>query len=122
MELMIYIHFWVLFLRMVALNTQQHLKEDLLILPHSFTFFISSFFLVFLSKLSCTERGHVCNLYRIFYTLSFCNLMFYIVSEICIGRRFSEDCFCCYSQQLISTNQSLIPYNILKRAPETHNL
>ena len=38
--------------------------------------------------------------------------MYCIVSEICTGGRFSEDCFYCYSQQIISavTNESLIPY------------
>ena len=48
-----------------------------------------------------------------------------MVSEICIGGRFLEDCFYCYSQQIISAivNESLIPYKkLIKRAPETQNL
>ena len=50
--------------------------------------------------------------------------MYYIVSEICIGcigRCFLEDCFYRYCQQIISAvaNESLIPYNLIKRRPET---
>ena len=46
-------------------------------------------------------------------------LMYYIESDICIGGRFLEDCFYCYSQQIIYavTNESLIPYNLIKKAP-----
>ena len=48
--------------------------------------------------------------------------MFYIVSEICIGGRFLEKYF--YSQKTVSTvaNESLIHYNLRKRASETQNL
>ena len=48
----------------------------------------------------------------------FCYVMYYIVPEKCIGERFLEDCFYCYSQEIISTvaNQSLIPYNLIRRA------
>ena len=40
--------------------------------------------------------------------------MYCLVSEIYIGRRLLEDCFYCYSQQIISTadKESLIPYNL----------
>ena len=50
--------------------------------------------------------------------------MYYIVSEICIGGRFLEDCFYCYSQQIVSAlaNESLITYKLIKRAPETKKL
>ena len=43
------------------------------------------------------------------------------MSEIGIIGSFSEDCLSWYSQQIISsvTNDSLIPYNFIKRAPET---
>ena len=49
--------------------------------------------------------------------------MCYIVSEICIGRRFTEECFYCYSQQIIPivAKESLISHNLTKRAPEIHN-
>ena len=45
--------------------------------------------------------------------------MYYIVSKICLGGHFLENCFYCYSQQIISTvaNEPLIPYNLTKRAP-----
>ena len=70
------------------------------------------------------KKHHVCNLYRISYILSFCYIMYDIVSEICIGGRFLEDYFYCYSQELISAIaiESLIPYNFIKRVPEKQNL
>ena len=47
--------------------------------------------------------------------------MYYTVSKICIAGCFLEDCFYCYSQQIISAvaNESLIPYNLVKRAKQT---
>ena len=50
--------------------------------------------------------------------------MYCIVLEICIDGPFPEDYFYCYSQQIISVvaNESLIPYNLTKRAPEIQNL
>ena len=52
------------------------------------------------------------------------SIVFAIVSEICIDGCFLEDCFYCYSRHMISSvaNESQIPYNIMKRAPETQNL
>ena len=54
-------------------------------------------------------------LYHISYNLSFCYVMNYIVLEICIGGRFLEDYFYCYSQQILSAvaNGPLIPYNFI---------
>ena len=48
----------------------------------------------------------------------------YKVSELCIGGTFYEDCFCWYSQQIVSavTDEFLIPCNLIKRAPEKQNL
>ena len=45
--------------------------------------------------------------------------MYYIVSEIYSGRRFLKDG--CYSQQIVSAvaKESLIPYNLTQRVPET---
>ena len=90
--------------RMLTWNTQPYLKEDLLILSGYFKLFsvivhvsIKPFF-----KLWCTDNHHVYNLYRIFYTLIFDYVMSYIMSEICIGRRFLEDCFYCYALWIIS--------------------
>ena len=66
--------------RMITLNTQQHLKKDLLILPRYFTFFISSFSLLLsLLKLSCTKKHGVYNQYRISYTFSFCYVMYNVM-------------------------------------------
>ena len=113
------------FSRMITLNTHQHPKEEILILFRYFTCFISSFsFLLSILKLSGTKKNHVYNLYRMSYTLRFCVVMYYIVSEICIGGRFLEDCFCCYTQQFILAvaTEFLIPYNLINRAPETQNL
>ena len=44
--------------------------------------------------------------------------MYYIVSEICIGGHFLEDCFYCYSQQIKSAvaNESPIPYKPYKKS------
>ena len=125
MQLMIYIHYCLQFSRMLALNTQQHLKEELLILSRFFTFFTSLFsFLLPLFKLSCKKKHQVYNLYCISYTLTFCYVMYYILLEIRIGGCFLEDSCYCYSQQVIFVvaNASLIPYNFTKRTPETQNL
>ena len=45
--------------------------------------------------------------------------MLYIVLEISIGGRFLENCFYYYSQQILHPNESLIPYNLIKREAET---
>ena len=90
-----------------------------------YIFFISSFsFLLSIFKLLCTKKHNVYNLYCISTTLSFCYLIYYMVLEICIGGRFLEDCFYYYSQKIISAvaNESLIPYNVIERTPETQNL
>ena len=73
----------------------------------SYTFFITYIFIVF----------HIDIVYHIIK--SFCFVMYYIVLEICIGGHFLEDCFNCYLQQIKSVvaNESLIPYNLIKRAP-----
>ena len=100
---------------MITRNKQQRLKEDPLILSRHFTFFLSLFsFLLSLFKLSCTTKHCVFNIYCISYTSRFCYVIYYIVLEVCIGGRLLEDCFCCYSQQIISAvvDESLIPYNL----------
>ena len=97
---------------MITLNAQQYLKEDLLILSCYFTiFYLMVFFFLSFFKTSCAKK-HVYNLYRIFYTLNFCYVMYNVMLEICIDRRLLEDCFYCYSQQVISAvaNEFLIPY------------
>ena len=110
---------------MIIWNTQQYLKENLWILSRYFTFSLSLLsFLLSLIKLSCTNEHLLSKLYRISYILSFCYVMYYIVSEICIGGRFLEDRFYCYAHQIISpvANESLIPYNLFQKAPEAQNL
>ena len=94
---------------------------------NSFSFFYIFSLIVFFVVISFQTVMHkknifnlyVCNLFRISYTLSFCYVMYYIVSEICISRRFLEDCFCFYSRQITSAVaiKFLIPYNLIKRAP-----
>ena len=87
------------FSRIISLNAQRHLKEDLLIISRYFKFFSSSFSLLLsLFQLSFLKKHHVYNLYWISYTLSFCYVVYYVLSEICIGRRFLDDCFYCYSE------------------------
>ena len=50
--------------------------------------------------------------------------MYYIMSEIYIGRRFLEHFFCRHSQQIISAvaKESLILYNLMQKTPETRNV
>ena len=110
--------------RIIFWNTQQHLKEDILFFSRYLVFFsLIVFFLLSLFKLSCTKKYHVFNLNCILYTFSFRYVMYYIMSEICIIGLFSENCFYSYSQQNISAvaNESLIPYNLTKTAPETQS-
>ena len=85
---------------------------------HYFTFLLSLF------KLPGIKKNHVYNLDRILHFLSFCYVMYCIVFKICIGGRFLEDYFHCYSQQIIYAiaNGPLIPYNLIKGALETQNL
>ena len=109
------------FSRMVTLNTQQHLKDWLLIVFCYFTFFdLIVFFLVFsFQTLMYKETSRLLSILHIVYFESFCYVMYYIVLEICIGIwHFLEDCFYFYFQQINSAvaNESLIPYNLLKKA------
>ena len=91
--------------------------------PLFYIFFSHRFLFYYLFSKSHAQRN-TCLIYRISYTLSFCYVMQYIVSAICIGRRFLENWFYFYSKQIrsVRANQSLIPYNIIKRALETQNL
>ena len=88
-----------------------------------YIFFISLFSFLSLFKLSCTKTYQVYNLYRISCTSSFCYVIYYVVSQIYISGRFLRDFFYCFSQQFMSTvaNESLIPYNHIKRAAETQS-
>ena len=109
------------FSRMVTLNTQQHLKDWLLIVFCYFTFFdLIVFFLVFsFQTLMYKETSRLLSILHIVYFESFCYVMYYIAFEICIGEHFLEDCLYCYSQQIKSSvaHEPLIPYNLIKRTP-----
>ena len=52
-----------------------------------------------------------------------CNVL-YSVGKKYTGGRFLENCFYCYSQQIMTVvpKESMIPYNLTQRAPETQNL
>ena len=56
---------------MITLNTEQHLKEDLLISSIYFTFFyfIIFFFIISFQTLSWAKKHHVYNLYRISHVM-----------------------------------------------------
>ena len=85
-----------------------------------YIFFSFIIFLLSLFKLLYTKRQNVYKFYRITYTLIFSYLMYYKVLRICIGGRFSEDCFYCFSQQITSAvaKASLIAYYLIQKAPE----
>ena len=99
---------------MITLNTQQHLKDYILILFRYFSFFdlIGFFLLIFFQTLMHKETSRLQSISHIVSFGSFCYVMYYIVSETCIGGHFLEDCFYCYSQQIKSVvaNKFLIPY------------
>ena len=102
--------FWLIFYRFqsrVSFKSVAYKKEF-----NSLSLFYI-FCLSCLFKLACTNKHH---LYCISYTLCFCYVMYYIVSEICVGGHFLLDCFYCYSQQIISAvaKESLIPYTLYK--------
>ena len=111
--------------RMMTWNTHKYLKEDLVIFSRYFTSSFSSivFFIMALQTLMHKQTSGLKSRF-ILYTFSFCCVMYYLVLEIDNGRLFLEDCFYCYSQQIISTvaKESLISYNLRQRAPETQNL
>ena len=97
-----------------------------------FTFFLSLFH-IFLSHclllyylFSNSHAQKTSRLSSISHTLYFefllCNVL-HSVGNI-YWWAFLRELFYCYSQQLVSglANESLIPFNFIKRAPETQNL
>ena len=114
------------FSTVITWNTQQHLKEDLLTLSRCFTFFLCHHFLFYyLFSNSYVQRNMMPIIYVAYrILLSFCYVMYYLVSEAYIGGQFLEECFHCYSQQILSgvLNESLISYNLITRATEKHPL
>ena len=79
--------------------------------------FLSSFFFFIISFQNLKHRA--CNLHRR-YRYRFCYGMYYIVLKMCIGGRLLQDCFYCYSQQIVYAlvKKSLIVYSLTQRAPE----
>ena len=123
MQLMASIYYWLLVFKNDYLKykaTSQRKFFNLFSLFHIFF----SYCLLFYYFFSNSYAHNVFNLYYISYTLRFCYVMHYLVSEICIGGRFFEDCFYCYPQQVISAiaSESLIPYKKpIKKFSETQN-
>ena len=118
---MIYIHYWLLFLK----------KNNFKFTAASqwWTFDSLSLFQMFLSHLCFLnissqmlmhkETSCVQSISHIVYFESFCYVRCYIVLGLCIGESFLEECFYCYSQQIKSVvgNESLVPYKLIKKAP-----
>ena len=65
------------------------------------------------------ERWRLKSISHMVYFESFCYMIYYIVSEICIGGHFLEECFYCYFRQIKSAgaNESLVPYKHIKKEP-----
>ena len=108
-------------LEYTTINQRRSFKSFLFLdafFSHIVFFFTMSFF-----KFSRTKKHHVYNLYHISYILKFCYLMYYIVSEYCFGGHLLEDCFHCYSKQIISAsaNEFLIPYNLIPNTKSTRD-
>ena len=123
MQLMIYIHYWLLFFNIdnfkYTITSQRRSFNSFSL---SSIFYVIDFFYYLFSKCHAQKifTSIIYIMYRILWV--FCYVMYYIVSKISIGGRFFEDCFYCYFQQFISTaaaKEFQIPYNLTKRAPET---
>ena len=116
MQIMVYISYLLLFFN------NDNLKYTTISETRSFNsfslfhnFILLSFYSFIL--LSFYPFIHVYNLYFISYTFSFCYVMYYIVSEIYIGRRFLEDCYC-YCHQIIFgvAKESLVHCNLRQKS------
>ena len=105
MHLMTYIYYWLLFFKNNNLKyaaISQRISFNSLSLFHIFFLFHCFLFCYFFAnshaQRSITSRIVFVN--RIL--LNYCYVMYCIVSEIYIVGHFLEDCFNCYSQQIIS--------------------
>ena len=116
MQLTIYIHYWLLFLKN---DNFKYTTASQRLTFNSFSlFFLSYCFLsYYLFSNSYAQRNITSLIYLAYCILweSFCYVMYYI----CICGYFFEDWFYCYSQKIESdvANESLISYNLIKRAP-----
>ena len=122
-QLMVYIQYWLLFFENDNFKYTTTSPTSTFNSFSLFCIFISHHFLSYY-LFSNSHAHHVYNLYHISHALRFCYVMYYILSKLCIGEPFLEDCFYWYSQQIIYdvANESLIPYNLIKRTPETQKL
>ena len=120
---MIYIHYLLLFFKNdnFKYTTASHrLTFNFFLLSHIFFFVSSLSFLLSLFKLLCTNKHHVCKQYRISYTLRV-----FAMKYVTQCRKFSlmdisyRTVFIAIPQQIKSVvaNESLTPYNLIKRAP-----
>ena len=84
-----------------------------------FFFYRFLFFNYLFSNSYAQKTSLIYIVYRIL--LRFCYVMYYIVSEIYIGRRFLEGCFYYYSQKTMFAvaKESLIPYKPAQGAAKT---
>ena len=119
-----YVYIWRLFFKK---DTFKYTTISQWLTFNSFSWFyifcpIVFFTIISFQTLMYNEKSHLESISHM-YTLSFCYVMYYIMSEICIGERSLGYCFC-YSQQIIYAvaNEYLIPYDLIKRAPETQKL
>ena len=122
MQLLIYIHYWLLFF--LKYDNFKYTTASQRLTFNSFLLFRIYYLVIFFLTISFQTLMHkeisrLSSISHILYFESFCYVMYYIVPEICTVGHFSEDCFYCYSQQIKSgvANESLIAYNLKKRAP-----
>ena len=122
MQLIIYIHYWLLFFKKAKFKYTKNISKIMFYFFLIIYFFSHRFLPLF--KLSRTKKHDVYHLYCIWYTFSILHMVYGFMVLICIGGRFLEDCFWCYSWQIVSVkaNESLIPYNLINRTQETQNL
>ena len=119
----IYTCYWLLFFQNDNLKyTWMFRKRSL----NSFSLFCFLFFFyrfLFFNYLFSNSYAQKTSLIYIVYRilLRFCYVMYYIVSEIYIGRRFLEGCFYYYSQKTMFAvaKESLIPYKPAQGAAKT---
>ena len=120
MQLMIYIHYWLLFFKndnFKYTTASQRLTFNSLSWFH---IFLSHRFLSYyiFSNFYAQRQRNITSViyiaYRILWEFLLCTDC--MVSKICIGGNLLEDWFYCYSQQIKSAvgNESLIPYNLIK--------
>ena len=84
MQLMVYIYYSLLFFQNYILKCTSLYQRRSFNSFSLFYIFISQCFLFYYPfSISLTKKNHIYNLYCISYTFSFCQVMYYIMSEIC---------------------------------------